>query len=270
MVRTISTFIISIFFCLVQKCFMKRHSLFWNPTMTPELLGKGFSKKVMMGDFLDIMCPHTGLTGTVTPNSTVTFNVYQVNEDDFNNCRITDINKIYFRCNRPDQENKLTLKMQTFSPSPFGFEFDYCTDYYYIAYPPHTSVENMKCDEKTTRFRLQLACKETTTKQTKKSTTTTTYSIKKSTIEIDSDISEDKFIRQSRKNDKNRHHHPKNVRTDEDQVLEINEDGNFSSRHQQKTMGSASSSFTVPCSLYLMLLSFLTTLFLTSSVTSIG
>ena len=54
-----------------------------------RLLGKGFSKKVMMGDFLDIMCPHTGLTGTVTPNSTVTFNVYQVNEDDFNNCRIT-------------------------------------------------------------------------------------------------------------------------------------------------------------------------------------
>ena len=44
------------------------------------------------------------------------------------------MNKIYFRCNLPDQENKLTLKMQTFSPSPFGFEFDYCTDYYYIGY----------------------------------------------------------------------------------------------------------------------------------------
>jgi len=261
----ISTFIIFIFFCLMQECFMKRHSLFWNPTMTPELLGKGFTKKVKMGDFLDIMCPHTGLTGTVTPNSTVTFNVYQVNEDDFNMCRIKNKNKIYFRCNRPDQENKLTLKMQTFSPSPWGFEFDYCTDYFYIAYSPNTPVENMKCDEKTMRFRLQLACKETTTKQAKKSTTSTT--IKKSTLENDSEMVDENT--HTRKKDKKMHHHPKSVRTD-DQVAEINEEGNFSSRHQQKTMGSASSSAATPCPLHLMLLSLVTTLFVTSCVTSIG
>ena len=104
-----------------------------------------------MGDFLDLMCPHTGLISTNKSNFTKVFNVYMVNKGDFENCRVSgklfymkwsskklnsfvspDKNTIYFRCDRPDQENKLTLKMQTFSPSPYGFEFDYCTEYFYI------------------------------------------------------------------------------------------------------------------------------------------
>jgi len=210
MVRTISTFIISIFFCLVQKCFMKRHSLFWNPTMTPELLGKGFSKKVMMGDFLDIMCPHTGLTGTVTPNSTVTFNVYQVNEDDFNNCRITDMNKIYFRCNLPDQENKLTLKMQTFSPSPFGFEFDYCTDYYYIAYSLDTVIEDATCNDKPMRFKLQVECKEQNQRLKRIKTRKNDNKIADKHFNIKS-INETKIEESRLKTYKRNHHHPKNI-----------------------------------------------------------
>jgi len=37
-----------------------------------------------------------------------------------------------FACNRPDRENKLTIKFQTISPSPLGFRFRYCADYYFV------------------------------------------------------------------------------------------------------------------------------------------
>lgn len=41
-----------------------------------------------MGDFLDIMCPHTGLTGTVKPNDTAVFDIYRVTKENFKQCRV--------------------------------------------------------------------------------------------------------------------------------------------------------------------------------------
>ena len=50
----------------------------------------GLSKVVRIGDFLDIMCPHTGLTGTVKANATSMFNIYRVyDSDSFDSCRVT-------------------------------------------------------------------------------------------------------------------------------------------------------------------------------------
>lgn len=37
-----------------------------------------------------------------------------------------------FACNRPERENKLTIKFQVVSPSPLGFKFQYCNDYYLV------------------------------------------------------------------------------------------------------------------------------------------
>jgi len=40
--------------------------------------------------------------------------------------------RFLFACNRPERENKLTIKFQTISPSPLGFKFQYCADYYFM------------------------------------------------------------------------------------------------------------------------------------------
>ncbi len=45
-------------------------------------------KVVRIGDFLDIMCPHTGLTGTIKPNSTPIFDIYNVTQEEFQQCRV--------------------------------------------------------------------------------------------------------------------------------------------------------------------------------------
>jgi len=164
-------------------CAGERHSLFWNPTITPKLLDSaGLSKVVRIGDFLDIMCPHTGLTGTVKANATSMFNIYRVyDSDSFDSCRVTKKSKLFFSCDRPKQENKLTLKMQTFSPSPFGFKFEYCQTYYYIALPPNQAT-NRGCEKNMEKFKLTIACKETTTTTAAKTTTTTTIATTTETV----------------------------------------------------------------------------------------
>ena len=45
---------------------------------------------------------------------------------------ISDRRNMIFACNRPERENKLTIKFQVVSPSPLGFKFQYCNDYYLV------------------------------------------------------------------------------------------------------------------------------------------
>ena len=54
-----------------------------------RLTTKGASAKLKMGDFLDLMCPHTGLISTNKSNFTKVFNVYMVNKGDFESCRVS-------------------------------------------------------------------------------------------------------------------------------------------------------------------------------------
>jgi len=151
--------LISFLFNFIGFCSCERYSLFWNPYLTPKLLSKdGWIQNVIMGDFLDIMCPHTGLTGTVKPNDTAVFDIYRVTKENFKQCRVEEHEKPIFKCDRPDQENKLTLKMQSFSPSPFGFKFSYCTDYYYMGVS-RRHLNQTNCKAQTTRFILRVACK---------------------------------------------------------------------------------------------------------------
>ena len=59
-----------------------------------RLTTKGASAKLRMGDFLDLMCPHTGLASRNKSNFTTTFNVYKVNKDEFEKCRVSG--KIFY------------------------------------------------------------------------------------------------------------------------------------------------------------------------------
>jgi len=210
MKKIVDVFKILFLLASADVCFPRRHSLFWNPSITPELTTKGASAKLRMGDFLDLMCPHTGLASRNKSNFTTTFNVYKVNKDEFEKCRVSDKNKLYFRCNRPNQENKLTLKMQTFSPSPFGFEFDYCTDYYYIAYSLDTVIEDATCNDKPMRFKLQVECKEQNQRLKRIKTRKNDNKIADKHYNIKS-INETKIEESRLKTYKRNHHHPKNI-----------------------------------------------------------
>ena len=44
----------------------------------------------------------------------------------------SDSSNFLFACDRPQRENKLTIKFQTISPSPRGFRFRYCENYYFV------------------------------------------------------------------------------------------------------------------------------------------
>merc|ERR1739838_85126 len=123
---------------------------------------------------MDIMCPHLD----VDKNATM-FRIFRVyKKKDFDNCHVisqSDVpkevnSKMTYHCNHPDRENKLTFKMQRFSPSPFGFTFKYCQDYYYVALP-EGQLNMDSCGPTTTKLKISVGCRETTTD---KSATTTT------------------------------------------------------------------------------------------------
>merc|ERR1739838_1197250 len=89
--------------------------------------------------------------------------------------------KRIFECDKPDRENKLTMKMQTYSPQPCGFVFKYCTDYYYIALPLGQRTSDT-CTKDTTKFKLSVACKGTQKAKSTTAKTTTTATTAETTV----------------------------------------------------------------------------------------
>ncbi|CAK8695493.1 unnamed protein product [Clavelina lepadiformis] len=144
---------------VVSSC-AERHVIYWNSQMTPQLLSTvKCTFPVRIGEFMDILCPQKSLMGILyDAREPEIFDLYNVTEEDFNNCNHKGKKDFIFACERPEQENKLTIKFQLVSPSPFGFKFQYCKDYYFVASP---RVKDLKpgCHENvSTRLHISVAC----------------------------------------------------------------------------------------------------------------
>ncbi|XP_076808977.1 uncharacterized protein LOC143452041 [Clavelina lepadiformis] len=178
-------FVLSVFLMLsisVQtEANTERHVIYWNTAMTPGLSGKDFVVNVEIGQFMDILCPQHSLLGiTNGPRELSTFDLYNVTENEFDQCKSGGRKNFIFTCDRPERENKLTIKFQLISPSPLGFRFQYCQDYYLLA-SPRSQRSKPGCHQDLTRLRISVACKEEPTTTTTSSTTTTTTTTTTST-----------------------------------------------------------------------------------------
>nr|CAB3241349.1 EphrinA-d ephrin precursor [Phallusia mammillata] len=174
MMRFASMFVL-FYFCQCCVGGATRHVLYWNSIMSPQLKDRDHITHVKIGEFMDILCPHRSLQGiTGGPREPATFDLLNVTESEYNECHARGKGKFMFACNKPERENKLTLKFQTISPSPLGFRFQYCADYYFMALPRGRRSRH-GCSKDTTRIHIRVACKdETTTVETTTEATTTT------------------------------------------------------------------------------------------------
>lgn len=161
-----------------------RHIVYWNSFMTPDLTTGEYTREVEIGEFMDILCPHKGLVGITTGSKLLEFDIYNVTQDLYEKCHTGGRRNLMFACNRPDRENKLTIKFQVVSPSPLGFKFQYCQEYYLVASPRHRGHQS-GCHKESTRMKISVGCQDTTTTAvvtttttTSESTTTTTSSLK--------------------------------------------------------------------------------------------
>ena len=81
---------------------------------------------VMLQDQVHIVCPKW--------NSDEQYIIYNVNKEDYDNCRITDPNPTTVAvCNSPDRDMIYTITFRSFSPSPTMLEFQPGKDYYFIS-----------------------------------------------------------------------------------------------------------------------------------------
>nr|CAB3241348.1 EphrinA-c ephrin precursor [Phallusia mammillata] len=171
----IFVFWIALSLVFAQVTSSKRHELYWNTYATPKLLVENndeFVLHVKIGEFLDVMCPHSSLMGiTNGPKEPAQFDLYNVTRKSYLKCHHGDKKNFIFACDKPERENKLTIKFQTISPSPLGFRFQYCEEYYFVAIDK--SHKNRGCTKNSTRIRIVVQCKDKPV-STKKPTTTTT------------------------------------------------------------------------------------------------
>lgn len=161
-----------------------RHYIYWDSFIDPRLKDSDYVLNVEMGNFMDIVCPFANLGVTDSQGDPAVFGLYNVTKEGFHTCDSTGA-RLIFDCNLPDQENKLTIKFQTISPSPFGFRFRECEEYYFIAVrrPSFGETGQPGCTTESERLRIKVGCHEekTTTTPTTTTTTTTTVSHRRTT-----------------------------------------------------------------------------------------
>uniref|UniRef100_H2Y9D5 Ephrin RBD domain-containing protein n=1 Tax=Ciona savignyi TaxID=51511 RepID=H2Y9D5_CIOSA len=163
------------FICVNSQATVDRHVLYWNSVMTPGLQKQDYVMRVKMGEFMDILCPQRSLMGiTHGPREPTTFDLYNVTEGNFNECKTGGHRNFIFACDQPERENKLTIKFQTISPSPLGFRFQYCSEYYFVAIPRNgRRGKQTGCHQQSTRLRILVGCQEVETTTTTTAPTTT-------------------------------------------------------------------------------------------------
>nr|NP_001071693.1 ephrin precursor [Ciona intestinalis]BAE06407.1 ephrin [Ciona intestinalis] len=166
----------------------RHHVIYWNTVMNPGLLSTSeHTYYVKIGEFLDILCPQNSLMGiTDGLEEPETFNLYNVTQTDFEQCSHGDNKNFIFACDRPERENKLTIKFQTISPSPLGFRFQYCSEYYFVAASRDPNKRTNSCNKNSMRLRIFVECRETRhhkhDKKTTTASTTTTTTLPTTTI----------------------------------------------------------------------------------------
>ncbi|XP_078482885.1 ephrin [Ciona intestinalis] len=152
----------------------RHHVIYWNTVMNPGLLSTSeLTYHVKIGEFLDILCPQSDLMGiTDGLEEAETFNLYNVTQTDFEQCSHGVDKNFIFACDLPDRENKLTIKFQTISPSPLGFRFQYCSEYYFVAASRDPNKRTNVCNKNSMRLRISVGCRETRHHKHDKKTTT--------------------------------------------------------------------------------------------------
>jgi len=145
----------------------RRHTVYWNTFMTPGLSDGSHTRFVKVNEFMDILCPHQNLAGITSGYHQPIFDIYNVTEDEYGRCQHGGKKNLIFSCNKPHRENKLTIKFQLWSPSPFGFRFRYCEDYFLLAKARSSDDDNQtaSCDDgNSTRLKISVRCKKKMTR----------------------------------------------------------------------------------------------------------
>lgn len=141
----------------------KRHYIYWDSSITKIIKDPNYSLKVEMGHFMDIVCPLTNLQSPDDKTPLPVFDLFNVTKEGFDTCN-PEGGRLIFACSLPEQENKLTIKFQSISPSPFGFRFQECQEYYFIAVRRQTSANKgvrqrkYQCTEESERLRIRVGC----------------------------------------------------------------------------------------------------------------
>ncbi|XP_039256486.1 uncharacterized protein LOC120333183 [Styela clava] len=143
----------------------KRHYIYWDPVITKIIKDPNYSLQVQMGHFMDIVCPLSNLGITDNPEPPALFDLYNVTKEGFDTCNPLG-GRLIFACSLPDQENKLTIKFQSISPSPFGFRFQECQEYYFLAVKRSSPLDkasgkkHYKCTKDSERLRIRVGCSD--------------------------------------------------------------------------------------------------------------
>uniref|UniRef100_H2Y9D6 Ephrin RBD domain-containing protein n=1 Tax=Ciona savignyi TaxID=51511 RepID=H2Y9D6_CIOSA len=186
MIRMLAFFCWFLLFQSAARAKRERHVIYWNTVMNPKLQWTSqHVYQVKIGEFLDILCPQQSLMGiTDGHQQPQTFKLYNVTENDFERCSGGGNQNFIFACDQPERENKLTIKFQTISPSPLGFRFQYCSEYYFVAISHNDNGKG--CTKTSTRLRLFVECREKHRHRHEKATTTSTTTLKATTTTIPS------------------------------------------------------------------------------------
>jgi len=95
------------------------------------LLGERNREKVFtvrLGDYVELLCPDLSDVDKIT--------VYRVNKDQYDNCEVSQEEEKIWECDESRPGSKMTLRIQSYSPSRDGYKFQSNTDYFFLARQP--------------------------------------------------------------------------------------------------------------------------------------
>nr|NP_001071949.1 ephrin precursor [Ciona intestinalis]BAE06406.1 ephrin [Ciona intestinalis] len=107
------------------------HEVMWDPRENGGFaFGNEFSIEVHMRDYMNIHCPQYDQDD----KAKLSFIIYNVSEQSYNSCSLTDMKTAIFKCDNPVKGRKLTTKFQRRSPNPLGFVYQPNKDYFFMAF----------------------------------------------------------------------------------------------------------------------------------------
>lgn len=184
--------------------------------------------EVRLGEFLNIICPHTPSTSSSSSSSssfpslpnaskrTSTENeyhtLYKVSKEEYDACSIKNYDdsvKTILRCDKPNENLKYTLYISTFSPVPDALEFTPGRSYYFMSTSDGTlnglnNLNGGSCKDHNMKFVIKVLdtstsskSQVTTTKKFKQKQATTTLKIKQPPVKASAPMTSTVFMPKS-------------------------------------------------------------------------
>ncbi|XP_069861033.1 ephrin-A1-like [Dipodomys merriami] len=113
-----------------------RHTVFWNSS-NPKFRDEDYTVHLRLNDYLDIICPHYE-DDSLAVADMEQYTLYLVEHPEYVACQPRPKDPVRWQCNKPNAKHgpeKLTEKIQRFTPFILSKEFKEGHSYYYISKP---------------------------------------------------------------------------------------------------------------------------------------